>query len=299
MSPGRGKRVWALRLAVLAVVTAAAAGIAFVIASANGTTTPESTSRHHVDPTAPVGQFVADWHAHDYPGMYALISPAARARISLTRFTAMYGRAASVATMRGLRPTSPPRREGDAVTVTMSVATRLFGRISQALTVPLVHTPRGMRVGWTRALTFPGLAAGDRLQVHVRAPKTRGRILDRGGQVLAEGPATARTYPQGSAFAVVTGGMKPPEGRQVAQRVKAGWPAKEPYGQDGLEASLNPILGGSPRFLPEAKPVSGERARARRATGNEPRRTSRRRCGCRCSRRPRRRSAAGTAAWSS
>src|SRR5436853_1762357 len=174
MSPGRGKRAWALRLAVLAVLTAAAAGIAFVITSASGTTAPTST-HHHVDPTAPVGQFVADWHAHDYAGMYALIAPKARARVSLRRFTSLYVRAATVATMRGLRAITSPHREGDAAVVTMSVDMRLFGRISELLTVPLVHTPAGERVAWTRALAFPGLAAGERLQVHVRVPTTRGR----------------------------------------------------------------------------------------------------------------------------
>ena len=129
MSPGRGKRAWALRLAVLAVVTAAAAGIAIVITSAKGTTT--NTSSHHSDPTAPVGQFVADWHAHDYAGMYALLTPRSRVRVSLARFTALYTRAATVATMRGLRPVSPPRREGSGATLTMSVDTRLFGRVSE------------------------------------------------------------------------------------------------------------------------------------------------------------------------
>ncbi len=255
MSPGRGKRAWTLRLAVLAAVTAAAAGIAFVITSASGTTAPGST--HRTDPTVPVGQFLADWHAHDYAGMYALVSPRARARVSLQRFSTLYGRAATIATMRGLRPVSRLRRVNGGVAVTMSVATRRFGRVSLQLTVPLVHTAGGMRVAWTRALTFPGLAAGERLHVDVQAPTTRGRILDRSGAVLAEGPPTARTYPQGSPFAVVTGYVKAPQGAQVAVRTKAGWPAGEPYGQGGLEQSLDPILAGSPRFVLQAEPAAG------------------------------------------
>src|SRR5579859_5433174 len=128
MSPGRGKRAWALRLAVLAAVIAAAAGIALVISSAQGRTT--AAPAHHADPTAPAGQFVADWHAHDYAGMYALVTPQVRARVSLARFTALYTRAAAVATMRGLRPVGPLRRQGADVSVTMSVDTRLFGRVS-------------------------------------------------------------------------------------------------------------------------------------------------------------------------
>jgi cell division protein FtsI/penicillin-binding protein 2 len=219
-----------------------------------------------------VGQFVADWHAHDYTGMYALISPKARARVSLARFTALYERAAAVATMRGLRPIGPLRRAGGAVSVTVSADTRTFGRVSEPLTVPLVHTAHGMRVPWTRALTFPGLGVGERLVLHVRVPKTRGRILDRGGAVLAEGPANARTYPQGPAFAVVTGYMKPPQGAQVAERVRQGWPAGQPYGQGGLEASLDPILGGSPKFVLLARPRGGGPGHALAVrTGRSPR----------------------------
>ena len=103
-------------------------------------------------------------------------------------------------------------------------------------------------MAWTRALTFPGLEPGERLVVHERLPKGRGRILDRSGAVLAQGPVSARTYPQGSAFAVVTGYLKAPAATAVAARVRAGWPAKLPYGQGGLEGSLDPILAGTPRF---------------------------------------------------
>ncbi|HEY3766435.1 MAG TPA: penicillin-binding transpeptidase domain-containing protein [Gaiellales bacterium] len=235
-----------MRLAVLVAVSAAAAGIALVITSASGST--EHTPHHHAaDPTIPVGQFLADWHARDYAGMYGLISPQARARVSLARFTALYTRAASVATMRGLHAVGRPRPEGALVGVTMSVDTHRFGRVTEEMAVPLVHTAHGRRVAWTRALTFPGLGVGERLAVQTTVPATRGRILDRSGAILAEGPATARTYPQGSAFADVTGYVKPPSGAQVAARVRAGWPAKLPYGQGGLEESLDPIVGGSPR----------------------------------------------------
>ncbi len=255
MRPGRGKRVWAARLAVVAVVLAAGAGIAVVLAGASGSTA--HGHRPPPDPTTPVGPFVAAWHAHDFAGMYALISPSARARISYARFVALYAHAAATATMRGLHATGGPHRRGAAVTVPVSVATRLFGRLTETLNVPVVGAGKRRRVAWTRALTFPGLLAGEQLAVTARAPAGRGRILDRSGRVLAEGPPTARTYPQGSAFAVVTGFVKRPAAAAVATRVRAGWPAAQPYGQGGLEESLDPLLAGTPRFVLRAVTKAG------------------------------------------
>jgi peptidoglycan glycosyltransferase len=248
MGQGRRKRVWAARLAVLAAVVAAVTAVAVVIAM-NGASGKAARTPPAPDPTTPVPAFVADWHAGDYAGMYALVSPLARARVSYARFVTLYKNAAVIATVHGLRATGRPRREGTAVTVPMSVSTRLFGRLAETMSVPVVGTGHGRRVGWTRALTFPGLEPGEHLAVHARAPRGRGRILDRSGAVLAEGPAIARTYPQGSAFSIVTGDLKPPARAAVAARVKAGWPATAPYGQSGLEESLDPLLAGTPRFV--------------------------------------------------
>ena len=249
MATGRGKRKWAVRLAVVAALAAAAAGVAVVLTMNGATGSAADRPPPPPDPTTPVPAFVADWHAGDYAGMYALISPPAKARVSYSRFVALYKRTAAIATMRGLRAAGRPLREGGAVTVPMSVATRVFGRVAETMSVPVVGKGPRRRVGWTRALTFPGLEAGEHLAVHARAPEGRGRILDRSGAVLAEGPATARTYPQGSAFAIVTGDLQPPAPAVVAARVRAGWSATAPYGQSGLEKSLDPLLAGTPRFV--------------------------------------------------
>ena len=244
MSPGRGKGIWATRLAVLVLVVAAIGGVAFVLTGSRGDAARTSPS----DPLAPVARFVAAWHTGDYHSMYAEISPRSRARVPYSRFVALYRHTAAVATMRGLHSVGRLRLDHGAVDVTMSVATRLFGRVTDVMSVPMVRTAAGERVSWTRGLTFPGLGSDERLVVHVVPPEGRGRILDRSGAVLAEGPATHRIYPQGSAFAVITGYVKTPDPEQVAARVRAGWPATEPYGQGGLEESLDPILAGTPRF---------------------------------------------------
>jgi peptidoglycan glycosyltransferase len=240
MRRGRGKRVWATRLAVLAVVVAAIVGVAVVLTGARGNAAPTSRS----DPVAPVARFVAAWHAGDFSRMYAEIAPRARARVSYTRFVALYKHSAAVATMHGLRPVGRLQKSHGAVTVPMSVSTRLFGRVAETMSVPVTKTAAGERVDWTRGLTFPGLESGERLVVHERLPHGRGRS----GAVLAEGPVTARTYPQGSAFAIITGFLKPPAAAQDAVREHEGWPATLAYGQGGLEGSLDPILAGTPRF---------------------------------------------------
>ncbi len=252
---GRGKRVWVTRGIVLAAVIAAGGAIGVVVLTGAAGTTRHGGPK--ADPAAPVPRFAAAWHDRDYRDMYALIAPRDRARVPYTRFVAFYQQAAEVSTMRGLHQVGEARRQGDIVTVVMSVATRTFGRVSERMSVPVVHTRRGQRISWTRALCFPGLRPGERLVRHVAVPQGRGKILDFTGQVLAEGPATARTYPQGPAFAVVTGYVKAPAPADVAAREQAGWPATEPYGQGGLERSLDPILAGSPRFVLRAVSASG------------------------------------------
>ena len=255
---GRGKRVWVARGIVLAAVVAAGGAIGVVVLTgAAGTIVKDGGPKP--DPTAPVPEFAADWHEGDYQGMYALISPRDRARVPYARFVAFYQDAAKLATMRGLHQVGNARRHGDIVTVPMSVATRRFGRVTQTMSVPVVHTRRGQRIVWTRALAFPGLEPGEQLVSRVVVPPGRGKILDFTGHVLAEGPATARVYPQGSAFALVTGYVKAPAPSDVAARENAGWPATEPYGQGGLERSLDAILAGSPRFVLRAVSASGRR----------------------------------------
>jgi hypothetical protein len=258
MSVGRGKRVWVTRGIVLAAVVAAGGAIGVVVLT-GAASTIESSGGPEPDPTAPVPEFAADWHEGDFQGMYKLISPRDRARVPYARFVAFYQDAAKVATMRGLHQVGTARRHGDIVTVPMSIATRRYGRVTQTMSVPVVHTHRGQRIVWTRALAGPGLEPGEQLVSRVVVPQGRGKILDFTGHVLAEGPATARVYPQGSAFALVTGYVKAPAPSDVAARERAGWPAAQPYGQGGLERSLDSILAGSPRFVLRAVSASGQR----------------------------------------
>ena len=78
-------------------------------------------------------------------------------------------------------------------------------------------------------------------------PARRGIIFSRDMTALAEGPAVHRVYPQGAPFSRLTGFVQGPQtATAIAARAKIGWPSTTPYGQGGLEQSLDPILAGVP-----------------------------------------------------
>src|SRR2546429_411047 len=142
MSVGRGKRVWVTRGIVLAAVIAAGGAIGVVVLTgAAGTIVRDGGPKP--DPTAPVPEFVADWHEGNYQAMYALISPRDRAGGPSALSVAFNRAAAKVATRRGLHKVGTARRRGDIVTVPMWVAPRTYGRVPQTMSVPVAHPRRG------------------------------------------------------------------------------------------------------------------------------------------------------------
>ena len=156
---------------MLAAVVAAGSAIGVVVLTGAAGVTGHGPKS---DPSEPVPRFAAAWHEGDYRGMYALIAPRDRARVPYSRFVAFYKDAATVATMRGLHQVGQAQRHGEVVSLVMSVATRMFGRISERMSVPVVQMRRGRRVSWTRTLTFPGLEPGEHLASHVAVPQGRG-----------------------------------------------------------------------------------------------------------------------------
>jgi penicillin-binding protein A len=240
-----------IRGAAVAGLVAVVGAIAAIVVSTSG---DAAGRRAEPDPAAPATAFLAAWHAGDYSAMYDLVAPDVQASISRRTFAHEYKRVARTASMTGLRAEGRVRATPARATVPVSVATTMFGRLKEQLELPLVRLRRRYMVAWTPALTFPGLRPGETLQARVHAPKDRGRIVARDGTVLADGPPGNRTYPEGTAFALMTGFTKPPQGDAVAARRKAGWPAGRKYGQGGLEESLDAALGGLPRVRLVAAP---------------------------------------------
>ncbi|HEX2376634.1 MAG TPA: penicillin-binding transpeptidase domain-containing protein [Gaiellales bacterium] len=240
-----------IRGAALVGLVAVVGAVAAIAVSTRG---DAAGPRSQPDPAAPATAFLAAWHAGDYSAMYDLVAPDVQASISRRKFAHEYKQVARTASMTGLRAEGRLHATPAEATIPVSVATALFGRLSEQLELPLVRLRRRYMVAWTPALTFPGLRPGETLQARVHAPEGRGRILARDGTVLAEGPPGNRTYPAGTAFALMTGFTKPPEADAIAARRKAGWPAGRRYGQGGLEESLDAALGGLPRVRLVAAP---------------------------------------------
>src|SRR5689334_22834489 len=78
-------------------VLAALAGFAFLVGLVVGATTVSSQERVSK-------AFVRAWERGDYGGMYAMLTPGARKRVSASTFRAAYDTAAATATAVGVAP---------------------------------------------------------------------------------------------------------------------------------------------------------------------------------------------------
>ena len=215
-------------------------------------------------------QFADAWQRGSFSGMYAEISGAAARRYSLESFTADYEDAERTATVQSV-DTGEVSEGGAGAVVPVTLHTNAFGSISRELTLPL----DGGKVDWSPNLVFPGLRPGERLVRHTIVPK-RAPILAKDGTPLAEGPATARTSPLGTAATAVAGSVSTPKAKQEPELAKLGFPAGSPTGTSGLELAFNERLAGHPggelvaiptgskkpaaggRVLASSKPIPGK-----------------------------------------
>lgn len=256
---GRRWLRWVLGFALVAVALAAA-GVVWK------TSVDKSSAEERPHPADTARGFVTAWRAGDYAAMYKLIAPRSRRAIPLGAFEQAYQQAADVATLKRVYPVGPTRVAAGVATVPVVANTRVFGHVHQTLHLRLVTAPAGFRVLWAPELVFPGLEPGEHLRTHTKAPYIRGAIRARDGEILASGPASNRVYPQGPAFSDVTGYVKTPAAERVAGRVAKGWPARRPYGQAGLEQSLDGVLSGRPQIDLQAVSNAG----AVRSLGERP-----------------------------
>ena len=269
---GRGKRVWVARGIVLAAVVAAGAAVGVVVLTGAAGTSGPATARSPTPPSRCPSSPPPGTRATTR-GMYALIAaarPRARAVLAIRRL--LQGRGDGRDHARPA-PVGRARRHGDVVSLVMSVATRMFGRVSEPMSVPVVADASRPAGVLDAALTFPGLETGEHLAEPRRRPAGRGaKILDFTGHVLAEGPATARTYPQGPAFGLVTGvreGARAgrrrrtrsgPAGRRPSRTARAASSARSTRSWPARRASC---CGRSRRATGEARGRGAGRGRSR------------------------------------
>jgi penicillin-binding protein A len=182
-------------------------------------------------------RFATAWEQGDYAAMYAQLTDADRARVSRLSFTTAYQRTMRTATAAHV-VAGEPREEGDAYRVPVRIDTRAFGTVTGAILVPV----SGDGIEWSRALLFPGLAAGESLRRVTRMPQ-RGTLLARDRTVLAKGDDRASS----SALAPqVVGQLGPIPSERRRELAALGVPSDARVGVSGLERVFDDRLMGRP-----------------------------------------------------
>jgi peptidoglycan glycosyltransferase len=190
----------------------------------------------------PAGQdhaerFTKAWERGDYATMYAHLTAASRSRLDALRFAKVYQETMRTATASTVS-TGALRRDGDAYRVPVRIATRAFGTIDGEVLVPA--TDAG--VEWTRALAFPGLAAGERLRRVTTLPP-RATLLARDRTVLAKGDDRSSSSAVAGQVVGQLGPIPPERRHELAAR---GVPADAEVGVSGLERIFDERLIGRP-----------------------------------------------------
>ncbi|HTR74783.1 MAG TPA: penicillin-binding transpeptidase domain-containing protein [Solirubrobacterales bacterium] len=225
------------RLLTRAAPLGVVAVVAFVVGAATGAPgSPEKDAADH---------FAEAWQHKNYAAMYAELNDASKATTSAEQFAADYRKARDVATMRTLVADSAEdaRSEGDqtVVPVPMRIGTVAFGVVEEDLDLPWAEGG----IAWSPYLVFPGLRQGERLEAETELAE-RAPILAEDGTALAEGPATEREHPLGSAAIDVTGEVGEASEEEEPRLASYGFPPETPVGISGLEQAFNRRLAGKP-----------------------------------------------------
>lgn len=214
-------------------------------------------------------RFAVAWQRGNLAAMHRELSDASARRFRTKAFERAYDDAETTATIdsvvTGTVESAKTPSGGDAAAFPVTFDTHAFGRLEGRMVLPL----DGGKVDWDPSLVFPGLRRGQRLERRTRIPP-RAPILARNGTPLAEGPATARTSPLGSAALTITGTMGRPRGKRIAEQKALGFPPTTEVGTSGLELAFNERLEGHPggqllavgggrtKVLASTKPIPGQ-----------------------------------------
>ena len=187
------------------------------------------------------GRFTQAWAHSDYRSMYAMLTPAARKRVTEAQFERSYREALATATAVSIR-VRRVHDQGPGAAATLAFKTRIFGDVRGSVLIPV----RDSQVDWSPNLTFVELRPGATLTRETRVPE-RAPILARNGATIVSGPAAARGSPPGNPAAGIAGSLAPPSTPAAAADLyAAGFPQGTPVGSSGLERLFEPLVRGTP-----------------------------------------------------
>jgi len=182
-------------------------------------------------------RFASAWERGDYAAMYAQITDADRQRLSRLKFVNAYQGAMRTATASRLLA-GKPRKSNGVYRVPVTTETRAFGTVTGD--IPMSISDGG--IAWSRAMLFPGLAAGERLRRVTKMPP-RATLLARDRTVLAKGDARGSSSPLAAQVVGQLGPIPPERKRDLTA---LGVPADARVGVSGLERVFDEQLIGRP-----------------------------------------------------
>jgi cell division protein FtsI/penicillin-binding protein 2 len=184
--------------------------------------------------TALAESFVHAWARGDYAQMYADVDEATRRAYPVTTFAGRYRTALALSTATGA-VIGRAHSSGGAITVPVTVYTRIFGHLSSSFTLRVTGSGPTARILWHPSLSFPGLRAGESLSRHTALPP-RAILLARDGTALSG--VTAASGIIGST------GPIPADRAEVLR--DAGFPDDATVGLSGLQQIFDMRLAGTP-----------------------------------------------------
>jgi len=188
-------------------------------------------------------RFVAAWARGDYPAMHAELSDADKRAMPVRRFAEAYRRAAATATATAVRHGKVGDPKDGAITVPMTVSTRIFGAVRALLRLTFSGAEDDRHVAWKPNLVFPGLALDERLERRTSLPR-RADIIARDGTALARGDDRSSSIADVASSIVGELGPPPPEQRDRLREL--GYPTDATVGTSGLERVFEQQLAGRP-----------------------------------------------------
>ncbi len=214
----------------LIVIAAAALGAGLVL-GADGESDGERAAK----------QFAAAWDRQDYAAMHGLLDDESRRRYPLADFRKAYEDDAATATATAVRVGRPGGSKDGRVRVPVVVSTRVFGQVRGRVMLRVGQTS----LSWAPDLAFPGLAEGQKL-TRKTEPPPRAKIVSVDRKVLAEGPASARSSPEGVGSSIA-GTVEPSDQKDVQEALyRRGFARDTPVGVSGLERALQIQVEGFP-----------------------------------------------------
>jgi cell division protein FtsI/penicillin-binding protein 2 len=191
-------------------------------------------------------RFVAAWERGDYAAMHAELAERDRRAMPVRRFARAYRRAAATATATAVAHGEVPDPRDGALSVPMTVSTRVFGTVRATLALTFSGEGEEKQIDWKPALVFPGLADGERLTRRTALPR-RADIIARDGTPLAQGQE--RSSPIDDVADSIVGELGPPPPERAERLHELGYPSGATVGTSGLERVFEERLAGTPGGL--------------------------------------------------